>query len=92
MIEITAIRFAGGNDHEHITDVQWRSAATYAGLIPVPALISWLGANDANQAVVADGSGRVPVLVVRPSDQPPYIQARADGVWTDNLLTLPTFD
>jgi predicted metalloprotease with PDZ domain len=51
MIEITAIRFAGGNDHEHITDVQWRSAATYAGLIPVPALIAWLGANDGNQAV-----------------------------------------
>jgi hypothetical protein len=90
MIEITAIRFAGGHDHEHITALQWRSAATYAGLIP--ALISWLGANDANQAVVADGSERVPVLVVRPSDQPPYIQARADGVWTDNLLTLPTFD
>jgi hypothetical protein len=35
--------------------------------------------------------GLVRVAVVRPADQAPYLRTQADGVWTDDLLALPTF-
>jgi hypothetical protein len=91
MIEITAIRLAGGTSHEHITDVLWRSATTSTGLCPQEAIVDWLSVSTDNQAVVADGSNWVPVLVVRPGNRRPYIRAQSDGVWTDDLLTLPAF-
>jgi hypothetical protein len=91
MIEITAIRLGEGRAHEHITDVRWRSASTSAGQSTREAIVSWLSVSATNQAIVADGSGSVEVLVVRPPGQPPYIRTWADGHWTDNLLALPTF-
>jgi hypothetical protein len=91
MIQITAIRFAGGKAHENITDVRWRSTSTSAGQSTRQAMVAWLSASSSNQAVVADGSEWVDVALVRASDQRPYIRTQADGVWTDNLLALPTF-
>lgn len=91
MIEITAIRLAGGTSHEHITDVLWRNATTSTGLCPKEAIVDWLSVSTENQAVVADGSARVRVLVVRPTNGPPYIRAHSDGLWTDDLLALPAF-
>lgn len=90
MIEITAIKFGGGEGHEHITDVLWRSGAS-AGQGAIEAVVEWLGASSENQATVRDGSGWVAVAVVRPIDAPPYIRTHADGIWTDHLLTLPVF-
>jgi Protein of unknown function (DUF3892) len=91
MIQVTAIRLAGGESHEHITDVRWRSGSTSAGQSTREAIVDWLSASNANQAVVAEGSERVHVAVVRAPEQPPYIRTHADGKWTDNLLTLPLF-
>ena len=91
MIQITAIRLAGGTSHEHITDVLWRNEATSTGLCPLRAVVDWLSVTSDNKAVVADGSRWVQVAVVRPTDQPPFIRAQADGVWTDDLLALPRF-
>lgn len=91
MIEITAIRLEEGSTHEHITNVLWRSAATALGQCPRQAIVDWLTESNENHAVVADGSGWVHIAVVQRPNQPPYIRTHADGVWTDNLLELPTF-
>lgn len=42
MIQSTAIRLAGGEAHEHITDVRWRSASTSAGQSTRPAIVAVL--------------------------------------------------
>jgi hypothetical protein len=91
MIQITAIRLAGGERHEHITDVRWRSAFTSAGQSTRQGIVDWLSTSSANQAVVADGAKYVRVAVVQPPGGPPYIRTKADGEWTDNLLALPKF-
>jgi hypothetical protein len=91
MIEITAIRFRGGHGHEHITNVMWRCATTSVGHTTAQAIVEWLSATGESEVVVADGADWVCVTVARPLDQPPYIRTRIDGVWTDHLLSLPTF-
>lgn len=91
MIQITAIRLAGGASHEHITDLRWGSASTRGGQSTREAMIAWLSVSHENQAVLATGSESIPVAVVRPANQPPYIRTQVDGAWTDNLLALPTF-
>jgi hypothetical protein len=91
MIQITAIRLEGGCAHEHITHVLWRSAATALGQCPCEAIVDWLAESNDNQAVVADGSAWVDIAVLRRPDAAPYIQARRDGVCTDDLLRLPRF-
>jgi hypothetical protein len=90
MIHITAIRLAGGEGHEHITDLQWNGTST-AGQISREALVQWLHASGANQAVVADETKHVPVLVVELHNATPYPRTHADGAWTDHLLGLPRF-
>lgn len=91
MIEITAIKLEGGSAHEHITDVLWRSAATALGHCPRLAIVSWLEESNENQAVLAGASGLLHVAVVRRPNQSPYIRTHKDGVWTDDLLSLPRF-
>jgi hypothetical protein len=91
MIEITAVSFEDSKAHEHITAVLWRSASTPAGHSAREAIIAWLEAHGANEAVVADGADYVQVAVVRPARGAPYLRTQVDGVWTDKLLALPTF-
>jgi hypothetical protein len=91
VIEITAVRLDGGNAHEHITDVQWRTASS-TGQLSRSALVDWLNATSEHQAVVALASGYVPVLVVEPSAQAAYVRTYADGSWRNDLLGLPRFE
>jgi Protein of unknown function (DUF3892) len=104
MIEITAIRLGKADDDQHttgvrigpgsgneqITDVMWKTG-TSQGQTTTQAIIGWLGADSDNRAVVAVGSVYVAVSVARPVNQPPYLSAQIDGVWTDHLLWLPIF-
>jgi hypothetical protein len=90
MIEITAIRLAGGGGHEHITHVMWRTGAS-TGQSAATALVEWLAIDRKNRAVVVDGSRVVKVEVVRPAGGPPHLRTRAHGAWTDHLRSLPTF-
>ncbi|HEY7891352.1 MAG TPA: DUF3892 domain-containing protein [Solirubrobacteraceae bacterium] len=90
MIEITAVRLAGGATHEHITDVQWRTPSA-AGQMSREALIDWLNAAGENQAIVARERERVPVLVVEPFERAAYVRTYADGTWRNDLLGLPRF-
>ena len=91
MLEIKAVRFAGGVSHELISDVLWSSPATPVGVASRRALVEWLSANGSNEAVVIDGSRAVPVKVARPDDEAAYLRTCVDGGWTDHLLALPTF-
>lgn len=91
MIQITAVRLDGGNGHEHVTDVMWTSGATAAALAPSRGIIDWLSADGSNVAFVREGRREVPVEVVRPAGGEPYLRARFEGAWTDDLLALPRF-
>jgi hypothetical protein len=91
VIEITAIRFEGGRGHEHVVEVMWRSSATAVGRTTAQAIVDWLDAGSENQATVTDGHGRLEVAVARMPGRAPHLRCCADGVWTDDLLWLPTF-
>lgn len=94
MIEITAIRLAGGMSHQHISSLQWRNTQSGAtGQSTRQAVVEWLEESKANQAVVSRGEtgSWVYVGVWRPKDGLPYLRTFTDGTWTDNLLALPQF-
>jgi hypothetical protein len=71
--------------HEHIThagnpSVPWNW--------PVAKIIESID-NKTNSFYVRDARGHEAYVgVVRPAGRPPYIRTYADGVWTDNLLSL----
>ena len=76
MIEITAIRLAGDERHEHISLLQWRNTQTGV----------------TGQSTREAGNGTwVYVGVCRPHAGEPYLRTHADGKWSDNLLALPKF-
>jgi hypothetical protein len=91
MIEITAVRLRGGHDHEHITDVQWRSTSTALGQCTRQGIADWMSGDSANRAVVAVGTELVNVAAVRAPDGSHFIRTHAEGEWRDDLLALPTF-
>jgi hypothetical protein len=80
---------AGGEGHEHIARVRWINPETNAtGESSRAEMVDWIS-NKRGQAFVVKDGLRVAVRVVNAN--PPYIRTHADGVWTDNLLALPTF-
>lgn len=89
MVQITEVHMSpGGNAHEHILSVHWVNPTTSErGVTTKEAMVAFL--RGGGQATVSDGTRTVNVEVR--DAQPPYIQTRADGVWTDNLLALPRF-
>jgi hypothetical protein len=89
MVYITARHMVGGQRHEHIADVRWNNPADgTTGESTRENMIDWIK-NKAGNAFVSDGVRQVAVGVVDAT--PPYIRTYADGVWTDNLLALPTY-
>jgi hypothetical protein len=93
MIEITAVKMQGGQDHEHIAAVKWRNTSTLAtGQSTTQAIIDWLGESQANQAVVAHDGTWVYVGVETDEGEASFIRTHADGQWQNNLLALPRFE
>jgi len=84
---ITAIHMVGGEKHEHISSVRWRSDTGSTGESTREQMVKWI--NDGGKAYVSDGRNTVQVLVVNAT--PPYLRTFADGKWTDNLLALPRY-
>jgi len=87
-VQITCITRAGGTGYEHITQAgsvtgQWKWT--------VAAIVESIDAGS-NTFFVLDPNTRkrADVGVVRPTGGRPYIRTYADGVWTDNLLSLPS--
>ena len=78
----------GGNKYEHLSDVKWEYRTTGAtGKSSRAEMVKWF--DEDGDARVTKGQSYVPVKVVKAT--PPYIRTFADGVWTDNLLALPTY-
>lgn len=89
-IRITAIRLSGGTQHEHITHLWWTNPATgETGDNSRSTIVSWIE-KDNGKAYVEDNTGhRVNVHVVTPQLGSKYLRTYADGVATNNLLSLP---
>lgn len=91
MIEITAIHLEGSPAHDHIGALQWRNLQSGAtGQSTRQAVVDWLEESTANQAVVSRDGGWVYVGVWLDRGVK-WLRTHADGVWSDNLLTLPRF-
>jgi hypothetical protein len=89
-VRITAIRQAGGSGHEHITRLWWIDPATdKTGDNSRSEVVTWIEDKDGKAYVNDDRGHRVDVGVVTPARGPKYLRTYADGVWTDNLLSLP---
>ena len=88
-IRITKVHFDGPNKtHQAITrfySIEDGTANTFDR--DKPTMVAWL--DSGISAYVASGGSRVPVEVV--GDTPPYLRTRANGVLSDNLLSLDTY-
>lgn len=91
-IEITHVRFASFRKTEsEIIAYRWRGInTTSTGENDKSTLVSWIK-DKGGKAYVGTGGRRVDVRVVEPSRSDPYLRTYADGVWTNNLVALPTF-
>lgn len=92
-VRITHIRLSSSyqKDHEHITDFKWVGYENgQTGQNTKAQLVAWID-TEGGKAYVESANTRVSVGVVRPSNGEPYLRTYANGVWTDNLLSLPKF-
>lgn len=92
-VRITHIRLSSSypKDHEHITDFKWVSYED--GTVDQSskaAMVTWID-DKGGKAYVESSSTKVSVGVVKPSNGEAYLRTYANGTWTDNLLSLPTF-
>lgn len=88
-IRITAVHLDGGDEHEHIAEVEWQNLEWgNTGESSVDALMRWLDENDAENVAVV---GRAKVDVVRSPTGSAWLQAVRDGFWSDDLLALPRY-
>jgi hypothetical protein len=78
----------GGFTNQHITDVKWISDQD--GSVDQSSrevMVDWI--DKGGSAWVQGTNSRSQVGVVR--ETPPYLRTYANGIWDDNLLSLPTF-
>ena len=89
---ITHVRYGGTvKTHESIIAYKWQNDGSGSiGQDSKPVMVDWVD-NNRGQAYVSNGHSRATVGVVRPATGNPYLRTYTDGVWTDNLLSLPTF-
>ncbi|OIQ79912.1 hypothetical protein GALL_383450 [mine drainage metagenome] len=90
-IRFTAVHMsAGGYLHEHIADLKWVNLQdASSGESTRATLVKWI--DDGNSAFVQGNTGAIPVETVHPSSGAAYLRTRANGVWSDNLLSLPRY-
>lgn len=89
-IYVTHRHMVGGTAHEHIASVKWENTvdSSQTGTSDRATTVDWIK-NKSGEAFVRSGANTVRVGVVEST--PPFLRTYADGVWTDNLLALPTF-
>lgn len=90
-VEITHVRYGGNQKTESsIEHYRWTNRADgNVGTNDKPSMVEWV--DGGGRAYVGSGAARAEVGVVRPSGERPYLRTHADGRWTNNLLSLPTF-
>jgi len=87
-IYVTARHMVGGAQHEHISEVKWENRTTKeTGKSSRAEMVAWI--RTGGDARVAKGQSDVTIKVVEAS--PPYVRTFADGLWSDNLLALPSY-
>lgn len=86
-IYVTARHMEGGNGHEHIASVRWSDGAR-SDTTSRARMVVFIR-DEHGDVRVSSGGREVQVGVVNAT--PPYLRTHADGVWTDNLLALPTY-
>lgn len=90
-IRITHIRLTDGiRDHQHISHVKYLDNSGNPDSRTKALIVDWID-NKNGAAYVGTGSQQVRVLTVHPDQGAPYLRTHADGRWTNNLLSLPTF-
>lgn len=91
-IEITHVRSGSTKKTEdEIVRYKWKEVgSTSVGENDKPSLVAWVD-DKSNRAYVGSGSNRVNVASVHPNYGQPCLRTHADGKWTNNLLSLPTF-
>lgn len=82
---------SGGQLHEHITDLKGTNDLSQA--TEDHSRVWWVTyVENGGKAYVKDAKGDVAYLRVRQTASgTKYVQTYADGIWTDNLLALPTY-
>lgn len=90
-IRFTHIRLSNGNQHEHITHLRGlddQGSKTYGD--SRASWVSWI--EGGGSAFVQNHlGGRTAVVVVTPTSGPKFLRTVANGVYTDNLLSLPRY-
>jgi hypothetical protein len=91
-VRITMVHMTpGGTLHSHIESVRWVNDSTGStGQISVPEMVDYID-NQNGKAYTWDGHVRAEVHTVHPTQGRPYIQTKADGRLTNNLLSLPRY-
>lgn len=89
-VQITDVRMSGsGRGHESISDYLWiDSANSTTNWASKAAMVDWVRQNP-NKAWVHGSAGSAWVIAVDSSTSEPYLRTMADGVLSDNLLSLP---
>ncbi|MGY2440262.1 MULTISPECIES: DUF3892 domain-containing protein [unclassified Pseudomonas] len=85
--QITCITLSGSKSHDRITQVGNASVPWY---LTTADAVQRIEAKTDTFYVKNSFGIRAEVGVVRPSQGLPYLRTYADGVWTDNLLSLGT--
>lgn len=88
MVYVTARHMVGGSGHEHIASVRWRNPESGAtGEATRAGMVEFIDVKKGDARVEGSPDARVGVV----NADPKYIRTYADGEWTNNLLSLPTF-
>jgi hypothetical protein len=91
-VRVTQVHMSsGGYLHEHIQSVRWSNESTGAsGESTTAEMVDYID-NQNGKAYTFDGYTRADIHTVHPANRRPYIQTKADGKLTDNLLALPRY-
>lgn len=89
-IKFTQRHMVGGDQHQHIANLRWVEDGTSETKSSTrETLVAWVR-DDGGKGYVLDSAGdEASVKVVDAS--PPYLRTQKDGIWSDNLLALPTY-
>lgn len=89
-IRFTERHMVGGSEHKHIASLRWiADGESETKTSTREEFVVWIR-DKGGSGYVKDSQGdKAWVKVVDAS--PPYLRTQKDGIWTDNLLALPTY-
>jgi hypothetical protein len=89
-VRFTQRHMSWGIQHQHIASLRWiEDGASDTKESSRETLVEWIR-DKGGQGYVLDTAGDKAWVHVVPAT-PPYLQTWKDGIWTDNLLALPTY-